>query len=689
MATIAQALSIALAHHQAGRLEVAEGIYRQILAAAPNHAEAWHLLGVAAHQRGQHQAAIEFLGQAIARQPADARYHNNLGQAQHALHRDAEAIACYRRAVELAPDFAVAHNNLGGLLRAAGKLEEAVACYGRALDANPRYAEAWNNLANARHEQQQLPAAVDAYRRALELNPRLAQTYCNLGLVLLQLGHPDEAATCCGQAIGLRPDLAEAHFGLANAHRALDRTDEAVSGYRRALELRPDDAETLGNLAGTLKDQGRLAEALDAYRRGVQWHPDDAAAHSNLVYMLHFVPGEDAASLGAAQRGWDACHGVPRQRFIVPHANDRTPDRRLRVGYVSPDFRHHAQSLFTTPLFSAHDHGQFEIFAYAAVPRPDAVTERLRGLCDVWRDIAALDEPQVTAQIRHDQVDILVDLTMHMAGNRLPVFARKPAPVQVSWLAYPGTTGLSAIDYRLTDRFLDPPGLGDEHYTETSLRLPDSFWCYAPLETELAVGRPPAADRGYVTFGSLNTFCKVHAELLRRWAAVLRHVERSRLLLMAPAGSPRQRVLQLLAQEGVASDRITFVGERPRAEYLALYHEIDLALDTFPYNGHTTSLDSLWMGVPVVSLAGRTAVGRGGLSILSHVGLPELVAHDAEQYVQLAIELANDPLRLAALRATLRDRLRSSPLMDAPRFARSVETAYRQMWHHWCNRPTR
>jgi protein O-GlcNAc transferase len=687
MATLAEALSLAIAHHQAGRLEVAEQIYRQILAAEPAHAEALHLLGVVAYQRGQHRMAVGLLAQAIAKHPTDARYHNNLGQAYRALGNDAAAIACYRRAVELMPDYAVAHNNLGSLLRAAGSWDEAVACYRRALEINPDYAEAWNNLANAQHEQQQLDAAAAAYRRALEINPALAQTHCNLGLVLLLQGEADAAADCCRRALEVRPDLAEAHFGLGNALRALDQTDEAVRSYRRALELRPDYAAAQTNLAGTWKDQGLLAEALAGYRRVVQLQPHNAAAHSDLVYALYFSPDNDGRAICAAHREWDARHGAPRRRCITAHTNDPAPERRLRVGYVSPDFRQHAQALFTLPLFAAHDRAQVEIFAYADVPRPDAVTQQVRQLCDAWRDAVALDEQQLAELIRRDQIDVLVDLTMHMAGNRLPVFARKPAPVQVSWLAYPGTTGLATIDYRLTDRFLDPPGLHEEHYTETLIRLPDSFWCYAPLEAEVAVGGLPAAQRGYVTFGSLNNFCKMHAAVLRQWAAVLHGVPRSRLLLLAPAGSPRQRAQELLAGEGVDTDRVTFVGERSRGEYLKLYQEIDIGLDPFPYNGHTTSLDALWMGVPVVSLVGATAVGRGGLSILTHVGLPELAAQNVEQYVHTAAALAADLPRLAELRATLRERMRRCPLMDAPRFARGMEAAYRQMWRRWCAEP--
>jgi predicted O-linked N-acetylglucosamine transferase (SPINDLY family) len=318
------------------------------------------------------------------------------------------------------------------------------------------------------------------------------------------------------------------------------------------------------------------------------------------------------------------------------------------------------------------------------VVRPDVITARFRSCADVWRNVVGLTDEQLAESVRHDRIDILVDLCMHMARNRLLVFARKPAPIQACWFAYPGSTGLSTIDYRLTDPYIDPAGLDDDHDSEQSIRLPDSFWCYDPLVNDLAVDTPPMLEKGHITFGCLNNFCKVNAAVLSLWARVLRCVDRSRLLLMAAEGSPRQETLAQLEREGITPDRVTFVTHRPRAQYLELYRGIDIALDTVPYNGHTTSLDSLWMGVPVVTLTGPTAVGRAGLSQLMNLGLPELIAFSPEQYVRIAVELARDLPRLGELRATLRGRMQASPLMDGPRFARNVEAAYREMWRRWC-----
>ncbi len=375
--------------------------------------------------------------------------------------------------------------------------------------------------------------------------------------------------------------------------------------------------------------------------------------------------------------------------------------RRLRIGYVSPNFCDHCQALFITPLLVNHNHEQFEIFCYSDVLVPDAATDRLRGYADHWRNIVGVCDTDAAEMIRRDGIDVLVDLTLHMARNRLLVFARKPAPVQVTWLGYPGTTGLEAIDYRLTDPHLDPPGEGDRNYSEKSWRLSDTFWCYDPLVSPPpeyqgkgnenaadARSKPnalPALENGFVTFGCLNNFCKVNDGVLELWATVLRAVAGSRLILLAPPGSARQRVLMIMHRCRVERARIRFADFQPRRRYLELYHQIDIGLDTFPYNGHTTTLDALWMGVPVVTLVGKTVVGRAGLSQLRNLGLEELAANSAGDFVRITTEWTADLSRLSDLRQNLRHRMRGSSLMDAGKFAREIERAYREMSEGYVN----
>jgi predicted O-linked N-acetylglucosamine transferase (SPINDLY family) len=318
------------------------------------------------------------------------------------------------------------------------------------------------------------------------------------------------------------------------------------------------------------------------------------------------------------------------------------------------------------------------------VAQGDKVTRQMQDQVQHWRTIAGRTDSQVAAMIREDRIDILVDLAMHAAHNRLLVFARKPAPVQVTWLSYPGSTGLSTIDYRLTDPHLDPPALNETHYSEQSIYLPESFWCFDPLDTQPAVNASPCAQTGIITFGCLNNFSKINDGVLSLWATLLKTVSNSRLMLLTPEGSARGRVLDRLTASGIGADRVEFASKQPLLEYRRTYHRIDIALDPFPCGGGTTSCDALWMGVPVVTLTGKTAVGRAGASILANAGLPELIAASGEEFVRIAADLANNQPRLAELRATLRQRLEASPLMDAPRFARNMEAAYRRMWREWC-----
>jgi predicted O-linked N-acetylglucosamine transferase (SPINDLY family) len=719
MATIQEAFDEAVRLHQAGRLQEADKIYGQILAAEPGNAEVWNGRGILAAQVGQHDVAVRMINRALELQPnfpeacnnlgliyaakgmlaeATAAYeratglrsdyaeaHHNLGDALRLQGRTREAVACYQRAIEIKPSVVESHCNLGSVLVDVGKFEEAAACFRRALDVNPKLMEARFNLGSVLLGQGRLSEAAECFRRVIAQQPALADAYISLAASLQGRDHAPEAIECSRRAIELEPNSAEAHINLGGALKTVNRPDEAIACFRRALELNPALALAHVHLGSAFKAMGQMEDALASYQRAIELDPNEASVRSDSLFALQFISGWNATAIYDEHRRWNERCAAPLGGLIQPHGNDRSPDRRLRVGYVSPDFRNHCQALFTTPLFAAHDHAEVEVICYSGVNRPDRITERLRLLADGWREITGLSDDRACQLIRQDKVDILVDLTMHMGKSRPLLFARKPAPVQVCWLAYPGTTGLTTIDYRLTDPYLDPPGMFDSHYSEQSWRLPDTFWCYDPLREEPAVNALPAATNGYITFGCLNNFCKVNDGALRLWARVMTKVHGSRLLLLTPQGSAQDRTLGVFEEEGITRDRIRFTDFLPRRNYLAQYHQIDIGLDTVPYNGHTTSLDSYWMGVPVVTLVGATVVGRAGLSQLTNLGLPELVAQTPEQYLRIATDLATDLLRLIELRATLRERMTQSPLMDAPRFARNIEAAYRDMWKRWCN----
>ncbi len=666
-----------------GRLEEAVGCFRRALRLKPDSAVALNNLGNALKAQGRLDEALACYRRALKLQPDYAKAHFNLG----ALCKDQgqfdEAVACFRRALNLDPDFAAARSQLGNVLKDQGRLGEAVACYRRAIERKPDFAEAHNDLGSALREQGRLDEAAACLRRALELRPHFPEALNNLGNALKDQRKPDEAIACYRRGLELKPDFAEALQNLGGALKDQGRLDEAIACYRRALELKPDFAEALYNLGSALKDQANLDEAIACFRRALELRPGYAEAHSSLLYTQIFCPGYDAQALYEEHCRWNQRYAAPLAKCIEPHPNARSPGRRLRVGYVSAHFCDHVVGRNLLPLFREHDRRQFEIFCYADLLRDDEITDRFRALADTWRDAGFEPRAACPAHSRRPHRYPRRSCSPHAAQPPAGL-GPQAAPVQLTFAGYPGTTGLAAIDYRLTDPYLDPPGLFDRCYSEESVRLPEAFWCYDPLASRPAVNPLPALERGRVTFGCLNNFCKINAPVLRLWARILKAVDRSRLAILAADGAHRQQALNFLQAEGVTPDRVAFFGPQPRPAYLQLYHRIDLGLDTFPYNGHTTSLDAFWMGVPVVTLAGPTVVGRAGLCQLRNLDLPELIGESAEQFVEIAVRLAGDLPRLSLLRATLRERMQASPLMDASRFARNIEAAYRAMWKRWC-----
>ncbi len=705
---------------QAGDPQAAHRLIGAAVASAP--AEPRYRLGLAhvAQQLGLWSEAAGAYEAAIARQGGDAETHNLLGNCRRRLGADDSAEAAYRQALALQPDNADAMSNLGSLLRERGRGDAALELLRRAVELRPAVSAYAVNLGIALCQRREFAAAEAVLRGVAERDAHNAEAAFNLAVALRGLGRSGEAAQQYRRAVAIRPDYTDALINLGNVYRelgdfaqsagayegalrtqpnsveainnagcllrTLGRLDEAEAHFRHGLQLDRGNAALHDNLGNVLKDAGELDQAIDAYREALRIDPQRVVTHSNLCYALSFQCADPAPILAECRR-WNERFAAGLWDRAAGHPNPRDPERRLRIGYVSADFRDHCQSLFMLPLLAHHDHASFEVFCYSSVERADRFTARARALAGAWRDVRMQDDAGLAELIRADRIDILIDLGMHMAGARPLVFARKPAPLQVAWLAYPGTTGIGAIDYRLSDARLDPPGF-DSHYTERTVRLADSFWCYDPLTAEPPVNALPAAQRGQVTFGCLNNPCKFTEATLRLWGHALRALPAATLLLLAPAGRHRQRLLQRLLAHGIEPGRVEFVGFRPRAEYLQTYRRIDVGLDTFPYNGHTTSLDALWMGVPVVTLVGQTCVGRAGLSQLAQLGLEGLAAATQAEFVAAASALAGDLPRLAGLRQSLRSRLQGSALMDGARFARQIEAAYREIWTLYCRRGT-
>ena len=539
------------------------------------------------------------------------------------------------------------------------------------------------NLGNALRDYGQLDKAVIAYRNALALRPEDCEIRNSLGDLFRRQGCLEAAVSECRTAISTNPNYAEAYNNLAIAYQMQGRLDDAVATCKTAIALQPGFAVAWHTLSAAFKDQGRVAESIEASRRAVALKPADAAIHSNLLYNLQFLPGCDAELLDKEAARWNAMHAPPLRRIHRPHANTRDLERRLRVGYLSPDFSGHVVGRNIWPLLRCHDRQHFEILCYSDVTRPDALTAMFRACAEHWRHTVGIPHGRLAEQMMRDGVDILVDLSLHTEGNRLPLFVSRPAPVQVSFAGYPGSAGIEGIHYHLSDPYLEQGNAGPHQPPDEAVCL-ESFWCYDPIDTTAAINPLPALKAGHITFGCLTNFCKINEPVLRLWSALLRLVNDSRLLLLSHPGGHRQWTLDIFRSESIDVERVSFLEPCPRETYLELYHRLDIALDPFPYNGHTTSLDALWMGVPVVSVAGERPVSRGGLSILTNLGLSQLVADSVDEYVRIASELGRDLPRLSDLRATLRRRMETSVLMDAPRFARNIERAYRAMWQQWC-----
>ena len=633
----------------------------------------------------------------------------------------AEAINCYQQALILKPDYAEVYNNLGMALKRQNRLEAAIECYKKAFKFKPDYAIAYNNLANTLMESGDLSAAKVNYEKALTLKSDVPEVYNNLGNVLMALGHIEDAVAKFQTALKLRPDYVEAYsnlgnalqkkkaFGdaircyqsalnydpnyfkaynnLGNAYQQNGELSRAVDCYQNALQLQPDYAEAHNNLGNVRVEMGKIPEALESYQKALELDPSFAVARSNLLLTLNYQSNGDLSSGYHSARDWWQDHGRPVYKS-VKHKNSVEPLRRLKIGYVSPDFRQHSVSFFFLPLIQHHNRQLVEVFCYSDVKSSDDVTGKIMASADEWRPISGLPDEAVAGQVRKDSIDILVDLAGHTAENRLLVFAYKPAPVQITWLGYPDTTGMPVMDYRLTDEIADPVGEADKYHSETLIRLPDGFLCYQPPDDAPHVSQLPACKAGGITFGSFNNLPKINEAVIGLWSRLLQQMSDSCLLLKSRQFADdhvRQRFLGLFSANGVASERIRLLPRTPStAGHLALYHQVDIGLDPFPYNGTTTTCEALWMGVPVITLRGNRHAGRVGTSILTRVGLEDLIAESEAQYVEIGIELAKDLDGLKKLRAEMRPRMQASPLCGGKNFAGKMEKAFRGMWQSWC-----
>src|SRR5450432_225763 len=647
--------------------------------------------------------AIPLYARAIAQGCTQPDAYNDLGallgargQIPAAVVQLEMALALDHRAVVVRKNLCQALAAMGFAASEAGRWSDAAAAFGRLTVLDPDSVSSHTNAGAALRRLRSPGPALPYMQRAVELRPQGAAERFNLGSVLLELNRAE-----CEQELDRTLVLDPAHVGarvhLAVVYNRLGQLSRAAALLREAIDHAPDHADAHGNLAGILREQGQMAASLEHYRRSLGLAPDSHRVHSNYLLARQADPAAEPAELLAEHVTWDArfaapldpgpaAPGVPRR---YSPSVDRNPDRRLRIGYVSPDLRSHAVASFIEPIIAAHDRTQVHVTCYSDAV-PDPVTLRIQNAArpEVWREVRGLTDEALASRIVEDEIDVLVDLSGHTADNRLLTFARRPAPVQVTYCGYPGTTGLAAMGWRLTDEIAAPPGPADLQHTEQLWRLPHGFLCFQPNPEYPAPGPLPSLERGFVTFGCFNNLSKLGDQVLRLWARILLSVPSSHLLLKARALSdqePRERLRRTFLELGIEPERIELVAYAATpVEHAACHARIDVALDPFPYAGATTTCDALWMGVPVVTLAGERHAGRVGASLLGRIGCPELVAASTDSYVEIAARLAVDPARLAGYRASLRSRMTDSPLTNPSVIARDIEAGYRAMWRLFC-----
>ncbi len=679
--------NLAIAYKNQGKLEESITCYQHVITLKPDHFDAYFNLGKLYQVRNAFEQAITFYEKAKQLKPEIAEIHLNLGTAFKKQGHLEQAIDSYRNALELKPDLIHAWKHLGRALRDLGQLNEAIASYQKALELNPEDGETHYHMGNAFRAHNRLDRAISCFKKALQLAPNQALVHNNLGIVLCEQNELEQAIWHLQKATRIDPENFNYWNNLGAALHKFGRLEQAVTSYETCLQLKPDDAEAYNNLAVAYKDRGKIQDAIAAHFKALTLKPTYSVTRSNILLAMNYHTEYPAERIFRESKKWWQQHGAG-VAGAISHINEPDAARRLKVGYVSADFRQHSVSFFFLPLLAAHDRDQVEVYCYSGVKSPDQMTDRIRQLADHWCSMVGLSDEAVAERIYADGMDILVDLAGHTAGHRLLVFARKPAPVQVSWLGYPNTTGLATMDYRFTDAQADPEGEADRYHSETLVRLPQGFLCYRPPEVAPQVGRLPAATLGRMTFGSFNTLPKINAEVIGLWSQILHQVPASQLLLKCKqlADEPtRQDYVAQFVRHGVSADRIVMLPQTPGLrEHLEIYNRVDIALDPFPYNGTTTTCEALWMGVPVVVLRGYRHAGRVGVSLLTGVGLEELIADSEADYVARAVDLAQDPQRLVKLRSRLRGQMQSSPLCDANTFARQIEKSFRKMWHKWC-----
>ena len=668
-----------------GALDKAHAHFEKAFSLAPDSASALYYVGNARMDAGRWEEAVACYRKALALKPDFADALINLGIALHCCGRLDEALECYRQALSLDPGAADAHFNLGNAHIERGELDPARASYERALQLAPDFAAAAANLGNLMLRQGRPQDAVALFHTALAIEPAMSETLYSLGMASHRAGQFAAAKAALAKYLALTPDDIAALAMLADAHRNLNELDAARACYEAVLARDPAAAEAHNGLANVLRNQAHHESAIAHYELAIRNDAQPLVAFQNLLFCMMCMGSYSARDVYEKHREFAQRFERPLLPLQRPHANRADPDRRLRLGYVSPDFRTNVVAHYVEPILRNHDRAGFEVHCYSMGAIRDQLTDRVSSLVDHWHDVHGLSDDEIAERIRSHGIDVLVDLCGHGPGNRILVFARKPAPVQVNYLDYSASTGMESIDYRLTTEYCDPSGRAEPYYSEKLHRLPRTFWTYNP-SVRLPESPLPLKSNGYVTFGSFNLYYRVTREVLDVWARLLQRVPGSRLLIVGVAqGSTQEALLDTFDRAGVGRERIAVHDVVSYEKYNQLMRTVDIALAPFPYNGATTMLDCLWNGVPVIARqGGETFYSRMGCSLLVELGLSQLIGADADDYIRAAGVLASNASDLEGLRAGLRGKVERSAMRDFRGFTAALETAYRAMWKQWC-----
>lgn len=669
------------------KLDEAISAHNKAIEIQPNYAEAYYNLGNAFKAKKQFPEAIKAYESSLQLNPNFTEAQLNLASTYEIIEENEKAEIILKQIITKNPNSKSAHLSLGKILQKRKEYSPAESHYRYCLQLENEDKEALESLITLWQIQRKFEEAISFLETSINRHSQNALPYYYLGSIYNEMGRYNDSIPTLRQAIQLDSKLAVAYNNLGYALSQVSQLSEAITACDEAIKIKPELVAAWVNKGYALNNQGCVKEAGKCFREVLKLEPNYYVGHSNLLYSLNYDSANTPEFIANAHRQWGEDFAV---NITTPktYPNFPDPNRKLRIGYVSPDFRQHSVAYFIEPVLQQHNKQEFEVFSYANVTLPDAVTDRLRNLTDHWCDISQINDDDLAEKIQEDGIDILVDLAGHTGNNRLLTFLRKPAPVQVTYLGYPNTTGSNRIDYRLTDSWADPAGLTDAYYSEELIRLPRCFLCYKPALTAPQVSELPAKIINRVTFGSFNNLPKITPEVIALWSQILHSVPNSRIILKIrwfDDEKNRERYLTMFAENGIKNNQVKLIGLIPdSSHHLAFYGNIDIGLDPFPYHGTTTTCEALWMGVPVISLAGNTHASRVGVSLLSTVGMPELIATTKEEYVSKAVNLAGDLNKLSELRSQMRERVASSPLCDAVSHTKVIEETYRKFWEKYC-----